>query len=138
MVSYFTPGQTDISKFSAYMYALGMILCLIVPLFNFHPYCFYTNIMELKIKIGLRGLLYRKSMRLSKSTVGEGVSGQLLNLMTNDVAKLDFFIWGHNLWGGPLDTILCGYYMYHEVGIAAMVGLGFILSLMPIQGCYFK
>lgn len=124
------------SKSDAYFYAFGMIFCIIVPLFNFHPFCFYANIMEMKIKVGFKGLMYRKALRLSKSTISDGVAGQLLNLMTNDVQKFEFFTWGHNLWGGPLDTIICGYFMYHEVGVAAFVGLGVILLLMPVQSKY--
>lgn len=92
------------------------------------------NEIKLKLQVGLTGLIYRKSLRLSKSTVSDGVAGQLINLMTNDIEKFDFVFWIHELWKGPLGTIILGYFVYLEVGVAAIVGLVFLLIMMPLQG----
>lgn len=132
-MSYFIPGQTDIEKSQAYIYAIGIVACVITPLFTYHPYRFLTLQLEMKMKIGLSGLMYRKALKLDKSTIASGVTGQLINLMTNDVTKFEFISWGHDIWKGPFETIVCGYFIYREVGAAALVGLGFILSFMPVQ-----
>lgn len=60
IVSYFVPGQTDITKNEAYLYALGIILCAINPLITFHPYIFLINRVKLKIKVAVCDLLYQK------------------------------------------------------------------------------
>lgn len=92
--------------------------------------------VKLKLRAGLTGLLYRKALRLSKSAISDGVAGQLINLMTNDIEKFDFVFWIHELWKGPLGTIILGYFVYLEVGVAAIVGLVFLLSMMPLQGVF--
>lgn len=90
----------------------------------------------MKIKIGLSGMMYRKALRLDKTTISSGITGQLINLMTNDISKFEFISWGHDIWKGPFETIVCGYFIHREVGGAALVGLAVILSLMPVQSEY--
>lgn len=63
-----------------------------------------------------------------------GLNGQVINLMTNDVARFDVtmgFI--HDLWKGPLELILLGYFIYKEIGYYAFAGIGFLLCFLPIQ-----
>lgn len=63
------------------------------------------------------------------------MNGQVINLMTNDVGKFDMamaFI--HDLWKGPLESILLGYFIYREIGISAVIGMAFMLSFIPLQG----
>jgi ATP-binding cassette, subfamily C (CFTR/MRP), member 4 len=71
---------------------------------------------------------------MSKSVQEDGMHGKVINLLSNDFAKFDlalFFL--HDLWKGPLETILLGFLIYREVGISGVFGILFILSFIPIQ-----
>ena len=61
--------------------------------------------------------------------------GQAVNLMSNDVNRFDhsanFFVY---LWFGPLETLIISYLMWREIGFAAVVGVGAIMLVIPLQG----
>lgn len=40
----------------------------------------------------------------------------------------------HDLWKGPSEALLIGYFLYREIGISAVVGIAFMLSFIPLQG----
>lgn len=54
--------------------------------------------------------------------------------MTSDVSRFNntmaFF---HDLWKGPLEMTVFGYFLYLEIGHYAWIGIGFILCFVPIQ-----
>lgn len=39
----------------------------------------------------------------------------------------------HDVWKGPIEAILIGYFIYQQIGIAGVVGMSFLLSFIPIQ-----
>jgi len=72
---------------------------------------------------------------MSKSNTKNGIAGQVINLMSNDVSKFDWAIsFIQDLWKGPFETILIGYFIYREMSYAGLVGLAFLLAFMPLQG----
>jgi ATP-binding cassette, subfamily C (CFTR/MRP), member 4 len=71
---------------------------------------------------------------MSKSSQVDGLHGRVINLLSNDLGKFDIAVcFIHDLWKGPLETILLGYLIYREVGMPGIVGVLFILSFIPIQ-----
>jgi ATP-binding cassette, subfamily C (CFTR/MRP), member 4 len=60
LVSYFAPGQLDISRKDAYWYASGIVLCPLVSVITFHPFIYYIMQVGMKIRIGCSGLIYSK------------------------------------------------------------------------------
>lgn len=46
-------------------------------------------------------------------------------------------IFAHYLWLGPVQTILCTYLMYLQVGVSAVVGVILLISFIPLQGKFF-
>lgn len=64
----------------------------------------------------------------------DGLNGQVINLMTGDTSKFDFVLaFVHDLWKGPLEMMLFGYFLYREIGWYGFLGIGFILSFVPLQ-----
>uniref|UniRef100_A0A182YG78 ABC transmembrane type-1 domain-containing protein n=1 Tax=Anopheles stephensi TaxID=30069 RepID=A0A182YG78_ANOST len=62
LVSYFAPGQQDIGKEEAYYYAIGIILCSLVPVAVFHHFILYIFQIGMKIRVACCSLLYKKDM----------------------------------------------------------------------------
>lgn len=93
---------------------------------------------------------------MTKSAQVDGINGRVINLLSNDLGKFDIAIcFLHDLWKGPLETILLGkkehspastarklailfsiilgYLVYREIGYSGIIGIVFILSFIPIQ-----
>ncbi|XP_062563883.1 ATP-binding cassette sub-family C member 4-like [Armigeres subalbatus] len=135
LVSYFSPNQTEISERDAYGYAAGVIVCALIPVVTFHPFILYIFQIGMKLRIGCSCLIYNKSLKLTKSTTAsEGLNGKILNLLTNDVSKFDIALaFIHDLWKGPMESLLLGYFIYMELDFAGLLGMAFLLSFIPLQ-----
>ncbi|CAG9769762.1 unnamed protein product [Ceutorhynchus assimilis] len=72
----------------------------------------------------------RARIFLSDSSVDQD---NVVNLLSNDVNRFDVaVIFAHHLWLGPLQTILCTYMMYLQVGISAVVGVILLIVFIPM------
>ncbi|XP_039444244.1 probable multidrug resistance-associated protein lethal(2)03659 [Culex pipiens pallens] len=134
LVSYFAPGQTTISKTEAYYYAGGIVACSFVPVAVFHHFILYIFQIGMKIRVACCSLLYKKALRITKAAGTDGLTGQVINLMSNDVAKFDTatgFV--HDIWKGPIELVVLGWFIYREIGVAGLIGIAFLLSFIPLQ-----
>ncbi|XP_053601424.1 ATP-binding cassette subfamily C member 4-like isoform X2 [Plodia interpunctella] len=134
LVEYYSPGQNSVAKEEAYLYAALVILCSALNVFMVHPYMMAILHMGMKFRVACCSLIYRKSLRLSKTALGETTVGQVVNLLSNDVNRFDVaIIFLHYLWIGPLATVIITYFMWLEISWAAVVGVGVMLLFIPLQ-----
>lgn len=64
----------------------------------------------------------------------DGLNGQVINLMSNDVARFDQTIaYLHDLVKGPVELTMMGYFIYREISFYGLIGVGFLLCVIPIQ-----
>jgi len=90
--------------------------------------------LGMKIRVSACSLIYRKSLRLSKTAMVNTTSGQIVNLLSNDVARFELIVmFFHYLWVGPVETIVVTVLMYYEIGISAIAGVVFMLLFIPLQ-----
>lgn len=74
-------------------------------------------------------------MKLSAATVTDGLNGKVINLISNDVATFDYatcFLM--ETWVGPTEAIIMGYFIYREIGFYGLIGIGFMVTFIPLQG----
>lgn len=87
------------------------------------------------MRVACSGLIYKKSLRLLKSTTEEGQSGKIINLLSNDLSKFDIGLaFLHDVWKGPLEAATFFIVIYNEIGLAAVAGMAFLASFIPLQG----
>ncbi|XP_076231417.1 putative multidrug resistance-associated protein lethal(2)03659 isoform X2 [Calliopsis andreniformis] len=95
------------------------------------------NLMHvgMKVRIACCTLIYRKILRLSSTVLENATStGQMVNFLSNDVNRLDYFVFGiHYLWIGPLQMFVIAYLIYRELGFGAISGLSMFLLCIPLQ-----
>lgn len=133
LVEFYSPGNT-MKPQEAYMYAAAVVACSALNVFVVHPYMMAILHMGMKFRVACCSLIYRKSLRLSKTALGETTVGQVVNLLSNDVNRFDVaIIFLHYLWIGPLATVIITYFMWVEISWAAVVGVGFMLAFIPLQ-----
>lgn len=121
------------------MYAGVIILCLTIDLFISHPTMMALMHNAMKLRISCSSLVYRKTLRLSRTALGKTTLGQLVNLLSNDVSKFDQgFILAHFTWIAPLQTAAGTYLLYKEIGDSAFIGVSFLLLFIPAQSKYIE
>ncbi|CAL8127066.1 unnamed protein product [Orchesella dallaii] len=60
--------------------------------------------------------------------------GHLMNLMSNDCTRFDYgLIFIPYLVIAPLQTLVYIYFLYDEIGLAMLGGIGFVFLIMPLQ-----
>lgn len=136
-VAYFAQSEKDnaISRSDAYWYASGIVLSMAAMICGFHPTILYIFKTSCKLRVASAGLMYRKAMRMSKSSVEDGLNGKIINLLSNDLYKSDLgFSFLHDIWKGPMEAVIFFIVMYYEIGISAVIGMAFLLSFIPLQG----
>ncbi|KAG8042341.1 hypothetical protein G9C98_004975 [Cotesia typhae] len=133
LLRFFT--TSEVTKSEAFLYAGGVILCSAINILVAHPYMMAILHMGMKLRVACCSLIYRKSLKLSRTALGETTVGQAVNLLSNDVNRFDVaVIFIHYLWIGPVETIIITYLMYLEVGVAAIIGVASLLMFIPLQG----
>ncbi|XP_017022566.1 probable multidrug resistance-associated protein lethal(2)03659 [Drosophila kikkawai] len=132
LISHFAHGSE--STKIAFFYAGALILSVGLNVICKHPCMYGIWNLCFKARVSLSSMIYRKSLRLSRTALGAATSGHVVNLISNDVSRLDNNIFhAHFLWIGPLQTVLVTYLMYLQIGISAVLGVAFMLLFIPLQ-----
>ncbi|XP_046668372.1 probable multidrug resistance-associated protein lethal(2)03659 isoform X3 [Homalodisca vitripennis] len=126
--------DSEVTKKDAYLYALGIVICSAINIIVMHPYMISIMHVGMKMRLSCCSLVYRKALRLSKTALGDATIGQVVNLISNDVARFDssvlFFPY---LVIGPLQTMAVTYFLWSQIGIASVFGVAALLAFIPIQ-----
>ncbi|PRW61038.1 multidrug resistance-associated 1 isoform X8 [Chlorella sorokiniana] len=88
------------------------------------------------LKVELVDALYRKSLRVSSAAKGDLGAGKIVNLQSNDAAKLWMLpTYLHMVWSGPFQILVVMGLLVRVIHWApALAGLGATLALIPIAG----
>nr|XP_023023834.1 probable multidrug resistance-associated protein lethal(2)03659 isoform X1 [Leptinotarsa decemlineata]XP_023023843.1 probable multidrug resistance-associated protein lethal(2)03659 isoform X1 [Leptinotarsa decemlineata] len=134
LVSFFQPNSPEASSKEIYTYASIIVLSSLMQVMCNHNYQMLVMTLGMKVRVAACSLIYRKSLKLSKTALAETTVGQMVNLLSNDVGRFDFAAQHiHNLWIAPLETVVVMYLLYIYVGPTGLVGTIFLLSFIPFQ-----
>ena len=98
---------------------------------------FFNRMLNLGIKVrtALVAAVYRKSLRLSNSAKSESTTGEIVNLMAVDAQRFFDISWSINyVWSAPLQIGLSLYFLWQELGISVLGGVGAMVIMIPING----
>ncbi|KAB0798125.1 hypothetical protein PPYR_09118 [Photinus pyralis] len=135
LIKYFESPRS-MGRFEGWAWAIGVIGMAFINVIIIHR----TSLGQLRIgmqcRIATCSLIYRKLLRLSKASNDNTAAGQVVNLLSNDLARFDIVpIFLHYIWIMPLQTVIAGVIMYNSVGYAAFAGLVAItIQAVPLQG----
>ncbi len=62
LIRYFVPGS-GVTKFDAYMMALGLSLCAMMLAVSHHPYFYGVQRIGMRLRIAACGLIYKKVIK---------------------------------------------------------------------------
>ncbi|XP_065162760.1 probable multidrug resistance-associated protein lethal(2)03659 [Atheta coriaria] len=139
LIKYFDPAK-PYSEHEGWLLAFGVILVSLLNIICIH----HANIGCLRIgmrcRIACCSLMYRKLLKLSKASLNQTATGQMINLMSNDVQRFEFFCsFLHYIWIMPIQAVVASYLMWDSVGWPAVVGvLTIAVQAIPLQGYLSK
>lgn len=89
------------------------------------------NRIGIKVRAAITGLVYRKSLRLSRV---KGGAGEVINILSIDVTRInDAVINFHFLWSAFVEVLLILAISFYEIRLSALPALGWVMVLFPIQ-----
>lgn len=133
MIDYFQYKPEEKTLF-AYLSAAGVCCCMLLYIITFLSFLFISTKLNLKITISLSKIIYKKGLKLSHASLGKSHIGQMVNLLSNDISKLEHctFRAGHVI-STPLQIIITMIMLWRYLGIAALAGIAIVLLYIPLQ-----
>ncbi|KAK4879108.1 hypothetical protein RN001_007254 [Aquatica leii] len=125
--------SSDKGDGNAYVYAIGIIISSIMTMAITHPCLMESYQITLNMRIICSSLIYDKVLKLNKSAVGKATSGQIINMLSNDIGIFDKFPFTSQLiFVAPIQALIFMYFMYKEIGISALFGILIQLLFIPV------
>ncbi|KAM7110971.1 ATP-binding cassette sub-family C member 4 isoform 8-T14 [Molossus nigricans] len=123
----------------AYIYATVLTTCTLVLAILHHLYFYHVQCAGMRLRVAMCHMIYRKALRLSNVAMGKTTTGQIVNLLSNDVNKFDqVTVFLHFLWAGPMQAIAVTALLWMEIGISCLAGMVVLIILLPLQSCIGK
>jgi hypothetical protein len=73
-------------------------------------------------------------MRLSHGSRQNTTVGEMVNLMADDATRVTRALFKlHFLWIGPFQACVALYFLYQELGLAALAGFSLLLLFIPVN-----
>ncbi|KAM6180104.1 ATP-binding cassette sub-family C member 4 isoform 2-T2 [Erethizon dorsatum] len=141
IINYFENyDPTDsVALYKAYGYATVLTVCTLFLAILHHLYFYHVQCAGMRLRVAMCHMIYRKALRLSNMAMGKTTTGQIVNLLSNDVNKFDqVTIFLHFLWAGPLQAIVVTALLWVEIGVSCLAGMAVLIVLLPLQSCIGK
>ncbi|XP_035420768.1 ATP-binding cassette sub-family C member 4 isoform X1 [Cygnus atratus] len=120
----------------AYCYAAALSVCTLILAIMHHLYFYHVQRAGMKLRVAMCHMIYRKALRLSNVAMAKTTTGQIVNLLSNDVNKFDqVTIFLHFLWAGPIQAVAVTVLLWMEIGPSCLAGMAVLIILLPIQTC---
>ncbi|CAL7941694.1 unnamed protein product [Xylocopa violacea] len=132
IISYFKidDATNSITKAEALSYGGYLILCLVLTVFVMHHSDLLSQEMGMKLRVACSSLVYRKMLRLSKVALNQITSGQVVNILSNDVSRFDEMCYYLNfIWITPIQIIVITVILWYKVGVSSLIGIGALLLI---------
>uniref|UniRef100_A0A8C7QZJ1 Multidrug resistance-associated protein 4 n=1 Tax=Oncorhynchus mykiss TaxID=8022 RepID=A0A8C7QZJ1_ONCMY len=141
LIQYFEkydPDNMD-ALYEAFGYAAGISLSTVaLTVLQIHYY-YHVLRTGMKIRVAMCHMIYNKALCLSSAAMGRTTTGQIVNLLSNDVNRFDEVTTNlHYLWIAPLQAVVVISLLWYEIGPSCLAGVAVLLFLMPLQTMFGK
>ncbi|KAG5204267.1 hypothetical protein JEQ12_002243 [Ovis aries] len=134
----FDPSDSG-ALFKAYGYTAVMNVCLVIWAILVHFFFYYVQRIGMRLRVAMCHMIYCKSLRLNNSAIRKTTTGQIVNLLSNDVNRFDKVVtFLHILWIGPLMAITVIILIWMEIGISSFAGMALLIIFMLLQSFFGK
>uniref|UniRef100_A0A3Q2CN40 Multidrug resistance-associated protein 4 n=1 Tax=Cyprinodon variegatus TaxID=28743 RepID=A0A3Q2CN40_CYPVA len=133
-------NQEDrVGLYMAYGYAAAMSISTFGLTILQHLYYYQVIRIGMRVRVAMCHMIFKKALRLSNESMGRTTTGQIVNLLSNDVNRFDEIMLNlHYLWVGPLQASVIIIFLWYEIGPSCLTGVAAIALLMPVQTWFGK
>ncbi|XP_036946537.1 multidrug resistance-associated protein 4-like isoform X2 [Acanthopagrus latus] len=122
-----------------YIYAAAMSLSAFGLSILQHLYYYQVMRIGMKMRVAVCHMIYRKALGLSSESMGQTTTGQIVNLLSNDVNRFDEITLNlQYLLVGPLQALVIIVVLWYEIGPSCLAGVAAVALMLPIQTCFGK
>ncbi|XP_011705629.1 PREDICTED: multidrug resistance-associated protein 4-like [Wasmannia auropunctata] len=136
IIDYFTRDSTSKYKIKmneVLIYVVLMVVCSVISVMLMHHMIMLSMQISMRIRIACSSLLYRKILRLNTASMNQIGTGQIMNILSNDVARFDTLTMFLNyIWVMPIQMAIIGFIMWQQIGVLVLVGIGLLLFVAII------
>ncbi|XP_071557592.1 ATP-binding cassette subfamily C member 4-like isoform X2 [Temnothorax nylanderi] len=139
IINYF--ARNSIGKYKTEMhevliYIVSIIICNIISVLMIHQMRLLSQQIGMRVRVSCSSLLYRKLLRLNRASINQISTGQITNILSNDVSRYDDLSMFLNfIWIVPIQIMIIGTIMWQNIGISSLLGIGTLMIIaLVIQG----
>ncbi|KAM8873545.1 ATP-binding cassette sub-family C member 4-like isoform 1-T1 [Synchiropus picturatus] len=134
----YDPGDSS-SLYATYCYAAAMCVSTFALTILQHLYYYHGQRTGMRARVAMCHMIYRKALSLSAEAMGRTTTGQIVNLLSNDVNRFDEIMLNmHYLWVGPLQTLAILVLLWYMIGPSCLAGMAVVALMIPLQTCFGK
>ncbi|CAI7846370.1 unnamed protein product, partial [Closterium sp. NIES-53] len=124
------PAPTEGYVMAAGLGAVAVVMAVVSQQLSYRSYVVSTNTHTAAISA-----VHRHLLSLTASALSHVSSGHCINLLSNDVRRLeDLVFFGNALWVAPIELAMVTWLIAREIGwVPTVAGIGTQLLLLPLQ-----
>ncbi|KAK6461643.1 P-loop containing nucleoside triphosphate hydrolase protein [Scheffersomyces coipomensis] len=117
-----------------FLISISMFIVSVVQTACLHQYFQRAFDLGMKIKSSLTSVIYNKALVLSNETKQESTTGDIVNLMSVDVQRLQDLVQNLQvIWSGPFQIFLCLYSLHGLIGNSMWAGVFIMIIMIPLN-----
>ena len=133
IIRYFS-GPSNITREYAILNGIGVSICAGLYITSHYPLMSHLSLLGMRMRVASTSLMYRKSLKLSRSSLGQTAVGQIVNIMSNDMQRFDeFSLTSCYLIVAPLQTLIVFGILTQTIKISAVPGMIVLFLMIPFQ-----
>uniref|UniRef100_A0A8C3CER0 ABC-type glutathione-S-conjugate transporter n=1 Tax=Cairina moschata TaxID=8855 RepID=A0A8C3CER0_CAIMO len=103
----------DAPAWWGFLIAALMFTCAVLQTLILHQHFQYCFVTGLRLRTGITGVIYRKSLVITNSAKRSSAVGEIVNLMSVDAQRfMDLMTFLNMLWSAPLQIFLALYFLW--------------------------
>ncbi|NXC45150.1 MRP3 protein, partial [Penelope pileata] len=124
----------DAPAWWGFLIAALMFTCAVLQTLVLHQHFQYCFVTGMRLRTGITGVIYRKSLVITNSAKRSSTVGEIVNLMSVDAQRfMDLMTFLNMLWSAPLQIFLALYFLWQALGPSVLAGVAVMVLLIPFN-----
>ncbi|NXG12463.1 MRP3 protein, partial [Sakesphorus luctuosus] len=124
----------DAPAWWGFLIAALMFVCAVLQTLVLHQHFQYSIVTGMRLRTGITGVIYRKSLAITNSAKRSSTVGEIVNLMSVDAQRFtDLTTFLNMLWSAPLQIFLALYFLWQALGPSVLAGVAVMVLLIPFN-----
>ncbi|NWX11927.1 MRP3 protein, partial [Aegotheles bennettii] len=124
----------DAPAWWGFLIAALMFICAVLQTLILHQHFQYCFVTGMRLRTGITGVIYRKSLVITNSAKRSSTVGEIVNLMSVDAQRfMNLVNFLNMVWSAPLQIFLALYFLWQTLGPSVLAGVGVMVLLIPFN-----